>query len=132
MAWRTPLRAKPSSCGEDTGPAISYLSVPASAILGPARVLFGGEQMDMEAGDDRLGGGVVWRVEEPRGPMEQRDRCWSLSSSFFSVPGREVSLLPATRLVIWAEHEALVADFCPVGLLGAHLVADGPLPGSKT
>uniref|UniRef100_A0A673TRI3 beta-D-galactosyl-(1->3)-N-acetyl-beta-D-galactosaminide alpha-2,3-sialyltransferase n=1 Tax=Suricata suricatta TaxID=37032 RepID=A0A673TRI3_SURSU len=50
-----------------------YLSVLESGIPGTARVLFEGEQMDMEAGDDRLRGGVAWTVGEPWRPMGQRD-----------------------------------------------------------
>lgn len=71
---------------------------------------------------------------EGRGAMgaDGTERCWGLSSSSFPVPGREVSVLTATGPIIRAEHEALVADFCPVGLLGAPLVADGPLPGNQT
>lgn len=56
----TPLKAKLSSCGEDTGPSIYYLSTLAPSLPGPVRVLFGGEQMDEEAEDVGLGGGMGW------------------------------------------------------------------------
>lgn len=61
------------------------------------------------------------------------EKCWGLSSSSsFPVPGREVRARLAIGPILWAEHEALMADFCPVGLLGGSFVADGPLPGSQT
>lgn len=47
---------------------------------------------------------------------------------FLILLGGEAVLLPA---VAWAGHEAL-ADLGPVGLLGAYLVADGPIPGTAT
>ena len=50
--------------------------------------------MDMEAGDDRLGGGVVWRVEEPWGPMEQRDAGALVPPSSQSRVEKSVCCLP--------------------------------------
>lgn len=41
------------------GHTVCYLSALAPSIPGPARVFFGGEQMDREAGDEELGGGLV-------------------------------------------------------------------------
>lgn len=89
--------------------------------------------MDREAGDEGLGGGVVWRVGEPWRPAGQSivGCLWPHSSSF-PILGKEASLLPATEATAWTKHEALMADFCPVDTLGFHLVADGPLPRSET
>lgn len=72
VALRTPLRAQPSSCREDRAHTICYLSALTPPIPGPARVPFGGEQMDREVGDEGLGGGVVWRAGEPWKPTRQR------------------------------------------------------------
>lgn len=63
----------------------------------------------------------------------QQDRVVGLSvaySSFFSVPvEKPVCYLPQEPS---PGYETLMADFCPMGLLGVHLVADGLLPGSET
>lgn len=66
----------------------------------------------------------------------QQDRmlrgCLWPHTSSFPVPGKESSLLPATETIAWTRHEALMAGFCPVCILGFHLVADGPLPRWET
>ncbi|XP_029773965.1 uncharacterized protein C20orf173 homolog isoform X2 [Suricata suricatta] len=71
-----------------------YLSVLESGIPGTARVLFEGEQMDMEAGDDRLRGGVAWTVGEPWRPMGQRDAGASAPPSSQSQVEKSVCCLP--------------------------------------
>lgn len=70
-----------------------------------------------------------WRAVEAN-KTEGWGAICGLSSSPLPVPGRGASQLPATGAFAWARHEVLLADFCPVHLPDAHLVADGPLPGS--
>ncbi|XP_028025155.1 LOW QUALITY PROTEIN: uncharacterized protein C20orf173 homolog [Balaenoptera acutorostrata] len=75
-----PTESSASSCREDRAPTICYLSALTPSILGPARVPFGGEQMDREVGDEGLGGGVVWRAGEPWKPTRQRAGGLSVAS----------------------------------------------------
>ncbi|XP_058893536.1 LOW QUALITY PROTEIN: uncharacterized protein C20orf173 homolog [Kogia breviceps] len=67
-----PTESSASSCREDRAHTVCYLSALTPFIPGPARVPFGGEQMDREVGDEGLGGGVVWRAGEPWKPTSQR------------------------------------------------------------
>ena len=72
----------------------------------------------------------VWGATEAH-RTESWGAVYDLRSSPLPVPGRGTSWPPATGAIAWATHEALVADFCPVRLLDAPLVAGDSLPGSE-
>uniref|UniRef100_G3T6F9 beta-D-galactosyl-(1->3)-N-acetyl-beta-D-galactosaminide alpha-2,3-sialyltransferase n=1 Tax=Loxodonta africana TaxID=9785 RepID=G3T6F9_LOXAF len=91
LAQRTPLTDNPSSCREDTGHTICYLSSLAASIPGPL-----GEQMDREAGGEGLGGGT------PYGSTGEKDSegVCGLSHSSLTFPASH-NLWPRPDMRCW-------------------------------